>query len=232
MQEKTFKAVIPQSWSEVTLEKYLKYRKTIDMYKDDDEDEGPDKSLLIALDILCEIPPTYLPSLSLDKIKLINDDLNSFMSKSDFELQRFITIDGIEYGFEPNLSEMSYGAYLDISKNDTIGMDKNWPKIMAILYRKVAKKELNKAGDTKYYEIENYTGKEDDAPFLKTGMDVNFGCMFFFINLSRDLLQSTMKSLMESEEIQPALSSIMGKNGEAIRQLLNSPMGTSLNSMK
>ena len=42
------------------------------------------------------------------------------LQKTDYPLQRNITIEGVEYGFEPNLSKMPYGAYLDISNFDTI----------------------------------------------------------------------------------------------------------------
>lgn len=219
--EQTIKLVIPQSWSEINLETYLKYRKTIDMYKDDVDSDEDDKSLIIALDILCGIKPEWIGQLQLDTIKTINEDLASFLGQTDFELQKFVTIDGIEYGFEPNLSEMSYGAYLDISKYDTISIDKNWPKIMSILYRPVVKKDKN------YYEIKPYTGKEDDTIFLKSDMKVNLGCLFFFINTLKDLQLYIQKSLMEEPETQQLFKSIMGKSGAATLRLLNSQMETS-----
>lgn len=221
MNEQLVKVTIPQSWDEITLETYLKYRKTIDMYKDDVDAEDDDKSFMIALDILCGIKPEMITQIPLDKLKIIQQDLIGFIGNADFELERFITIEGIEYGFEPNLSEMAYGAYLDISKYDTISIDKNWPKIMSILYRPVVKKDKN------YYDIKPYTGKEDESLFLKTNMKVNFGCLFFFINISKNLQLSTQKSLMAEQETLHLFKSIMGKSGEGILQLLNSQTETS-----
>jgi hypothetical protein len=130
------------------------------------------------------------------------------MSETKFDLQRIITIDGIEYGFEPNLSNMSYGAYLDISKYDNITIDTNWTKIMAILYRPI----LSKSG--KLYEIKEYTGMEDDTIFLKTTMDINFGCIGFFLHLSKDLALYTLKSLKEGQEMNLLLQSIMERSGK------------------
>jgi hypothetical protein len=183
MEEVKVKVRIPTNWNDITLETYLKYRKTLELYKDDDEDEFDmiDRSIIIALDILCGVAPNFLSQMPVEMLSHVMDSLNKFMADTTFDLQRIITIDGIEYGFEPNLSNMAYGAYLDISKYDNITIDNNWQKIMAILYRPI----VSKTG--KLYEIKEYTTMEDDTIFLKTTMDVNFGCIGFFLHLSRDL---------------------------------------------
>lgn len=225
MSEQIVSVTIPQSWSEITLEKYLKYRKNLDMFKDDEDYN--EQTLLIALDILCGVDTQYITKIGLDNLKLIQEDLSSFMGKTDFELKRLITVNGIEYGFEPNLSNIAYGAYLDISKHDTIAIDNNWQKIMAVLYRKV------KSKSGKYYDLEPYTGNEDYEWVKNTTMDINYGCLFFFINLSKDLVLSTLKSLKKEEwETHQLLKSIMGKNGEGMLQLLNLQMETSQSSIR
>jgi hypothetical protein len=225
MSEQIVSVTIPQSWSEITLEKYLKYRKNLDMFKDDEDYN--EQTLLIALDILCGVDTQYISKIGLDNLKLIQEDLSSFMGKTDFELKRLITVNGVEYGFEPNLSNIAYGAYLDISKHDTIAIDNNWQKIMAVLYRKV------KSKSGKYYDIEPYTGNEDDEWVKNTTMDINYGCLFFFINLSKDLVLSTLKSLKKEDwETHQLLKSIMGKNGEGMLQLLSSQMETSQSSIR
>jgi len=225
MSEQIVSVTIPQSWSEITLEKYLKYRKNLDMFKDDEDYN--EQTLLIALDILCGVDTQYISKIGLDNLKLIQEDLSSFMGKTDFELKRLITVNAVEYGFEPNLSNIAYGAYLDISKHDTIAIDNNWQKIMAVLYRKV------KSKSGKYYDIEPYTGNEDDEWVKNTTMDINYGCLFFFINLSKDLVLSTLKSLKKEDwETHQLLKSIMGKNGEGMLQLLSSQMETSQSSIR
>jgi hypothetical protein len=133
-----------------------------------------------------------------------------FLQNSDYSLQRFVQIDGVEYGFEPNLSQMSYGAYLDCIKWDTITIDKNWSKIMSILYRPVKKKV------GLLYEIEPYSGVVDEKKFLETGMDVNFGALFFFIDLLKTLSNSILKSMKDQMEIFPQLNTILERNGNPI----------------
>jgi hypothetical protein len=214
MEEVKVKVRIPTNWNDITLETYLKYRKTLDLYKDDDEDDIDmiDKSIIIALDILCGVAPNFASQMPIEMLQHVMDSLNSFMSKTEFDLQRIITIDGIEYGFEPNLSNMTYGAYLDISKYDKITIDNNWTKIMSILYRPI----VSKSG--KLYEIKEYTGMEDEKLFLKTTMDTNFGCISFFLHLRSDLALYTLKSLKEGGETNLLLQSIMERSGKDIPQ--------------
>jgi len=214
MEEVKVKVRIPTDWNDITLETYLKYRKTLDLYKDDDEDELDmiDKSIIISLDILCGVAPNFASQMPIEMLQHVMDSLNKFMTETKFDLQRIITIDGVEYGFEPNLSNMAYGAYLDISKYDKITIDNNWQKIMAILYRPI----LSKSG--KLYEIKEYTGTEDDTIFLKTTMDINFGCIGFFLHLSKDLALYTLKSLKEGQEMNLLLQSIMERSGKGTPQ--------------
>jgi hypothetical protein len=145
---------------------------------------------------------------------MIRTDVANFINNVDLPLQRFIYIDGIEYGFEPNLSNMTYGAFADITKYNTIQIDDNWANIMSILYRPVDKRQ----GDM--YTIKPYTGELNPKLFLEVGMDVHFGALFFFVNLWRNLQSSILKSTMRGE-IPHNIKSILGKNGERIQQLLN-----------
>jgi hypothetical protein len=155
----------------------------------------------------------------------IRNDLVNFINKTDLDLQRFIYIDGVEYGFEPNLSNMTYGAFADITKYNTIQIDDNWTNIMSILYRPVDKRQ----GDM--YTIKPYTGQLNPKLFLEVGMDVNFGALFFFLNLSMDLLNFTLKSTMQME-LPPNIKLTLEKSGEHIQRLLNLRQETFLKSMK
>lgn len=214
MEEVKVKGRIPTNWNDITLETYLKYKKTLELYKDDeaDEDDILDKSIIIALDILCGVAPVYAQQMPIKILNHVMDTLNSFMANQQYDLQRIIKIGDTEYGFEPNLSNMAYGAYLDISKYDTISIDKNWTKIMSILYRPI----VSKSG--KLYEIKEYTGLEDDSVFLNTTMDINFGCISFFLRIANDLATFTLKS-SKGETVTSLLSKlIMEKSGKDIPQ--------------
>ena len=210
------KIVVPTDWSAVTLETYLKLQKDLEIYKDED---GAYTAVLFHH--LCSLPVDVISKLDIDTYSKIKRDLAGFMNSTEYPLQRIITLDGVEYGFEPNLSQMSYGAYVDISKYESLTIDEKWSEIMSILYRPVKRKQ------GKLYEIESYKGEIDKEKFLKVGMDVHFGAVFFFKNLLMDLLKDIQKSLMQSQEIPHNIKSILARNGNLTHLSTNLPKVTS-----
>jgi hypothetical protein len=207
--KKEIELTIPTDWAGVTLKKYLALRADIETYKDDEEAVSA-----VMLLHLCGLQPNYLKSLPLDTYNEIKSTLTNFINNIELPLQKFITIDGIEYGLEPNLSKMAYGAYADITKYKTLEINNDWASIMNILYRPVKRKK----GD--YYEIDTYTGNTDADKFLNVGMDVHFGTLFFFLNLSTDLLTSILNST-KLQETHPNIKSILERSGQLIQQSLN-----------
>ena len=207
--KQTITIEIPTSWKDVTLKQYLLMQADLENYRDDEEAQTA-----LMLHHLCKIQPEYLKGLSADAYNLLRAKLGEFVSPEGIELKRFVYIDGTEYGFEPNLSKMSYGAYADITQWDTITIDKNWAKIMDILYRPVTKKK----GDR--YGIEAYTGEIDENKWLDVDMETHWGTLFFFVHLQRDLLNATQKYL-KGMELPPNIKSTLVKSGEVMQRLLN-----------
>ena len=200
---------IPTDWSSVTLKKYLTLQKDMSNYADDEEAQTA-----LMLSHLCGLNAEYINSLSIEDYNSVRIALEGFVNDTEYPLQKIIKVDGKEYGFEPNLSQMAYGAYVDISKFGQLTIDDNWSKIMSILYRPVT----DKKGDM--YSIEAYKGEIDDKLFLSVNMDVQFGALFFFVNLLTDLLSGTLKSL-KVEELPPNIKLILEKSGEITKRLLN-----------
>jgi len=218
--KKELELKIPTSYNGITLKRWLALQKEIKNYAGDDE-----AVTAVMLQHLCGLDPIYFRGLSIDDYKLIKETLNSFMTKVDLPLQEHITIDGIEYGFEPNLSQMSYGAYADITKFNDIAIDDNWGKIMNILYRPIEHKK------GKMYSIKTYEADSNWEKFLDVPMDVHFGALFFLLNLHTELVSSILNSLKEAE-LHPSIKSILARSGQLIQQSLSSPMGTSLDLTK
>jgi hypothetical protein len=211
---KTLTIEIPTSWKDVTLKQYLALQADLEAYRDDEEAQAA-----LMLYHLCGLDAEYLKKLSAESYNKVRGKLNEFISPESIELQQFVTIDGIEYGFEPNLSKMSYGAYADITKWDTIAIDKNWAKVMSILYRPVTKKQKER------YDIETYDGNIDETKWLDVNMEVHWGALFFFVRLQMDLLNGILKSLKE-EELHPSMKSILARSGELMQQSLSWPMAS------
>ena len=213
--QKEIELKVPTSYADITLKKWLAMSKDLANYKDEEE-----AVTALMFMHLCGLDLQYTQKLSVDSYNTLKAELISFMNNTDLPLQRFVTIDGIEYGFEPNLSEMAYGAYSDITTFKNLTIDDNWSKIMSILYRPVTNKR-NKG----MYSIKTYDGKMEHEKFLGVTMDVHFGALFFFVHLSMDLLNFTLNSMTQTEY--PAnLKQILEKSGTLIQQSYLSPMET------
>tara|TARA_R110000803_G_scaffold84955_1_gene151224 strand:+ start:1683 stop:2363 length:681 start_codon:yes stop_codon:yes gene_type:complete len=215
--KKEINIVVPTDYSAISLTQYLKIQKDLDDYKDDSQ--AQDAFLLYNL---CNITPEVARNLDNDTVEKIKEDLYTLLNKQDYDLQKFITIDGVQYGFEPNLSEMSYGAYLDISKSSSVSLDKFWSRILSILYRPVTKKK------GALYEIKPYNPKDviDEKKWLDVNMDFHFGTYFFFIHTLTDLQNAILKYLTEQaskQEMQhPHIKQTLQLSGDLINQLQSS----------
>ncbi len=214
--KKEIEIVVPTDYSAVSLKKYLKIQEDLETYKDDKE--AQDAFLLYNI---IGLTPEVIIKLDSDTITSIKDDLYKFLGKTDFELQKFVDIDGVKYGFEPNLSKMAYGAYLDLSSYQNIALDKNWASIMNILYRPVTKTK------GALYSIEPYSNDKQDNTnkWLDVNMDIHFGCFFFFNRILKELTKDTLKSLreeaLEDPAVNPHTKRILQESGALINRLLS-----------
>jgi hypothetical protein len=207
--KKEIEISIPQGYEDITLKKYLTLQKELKNYEGEEDAQS---ALLVTY--LCGIDADVLSGLGKNDYNTISNELAEWISKTDFNLQRFLTIDGVDYGFEPNLSNIAYGAYADLTQYGTLTIDDNWAKIMSILYRPITKR----VRDT--YEIQKYNGEIDGDKFLDVSMDIHFGTLFFFVHLSTDLAKSILNSTKEVE-FPHNIKSILEKSGELMQQSWN-----------
>ena len=198
---------VPTDWSAVTLSKYIELMRDLKSFEDDVEAQTA--TLFYHL---CGLQPNILPKLDAETFLRIKDDLYSFIGNNQLPLQQKITLNGIQYGFYPNLSKIEYGAYVDISKYNEMELDEKWAEVMSILYRPITKTI------GKLYEVEPYTGHIDKDLWLGVTMDIHFGAWFFFINLSKELLKGILNSTKEMG-LPPNIKSILERSGEVIQQL-------------
>lgn len=203
--KKEIQIIVPKDFSAVTLKDYLLMMKDLEAYEDNE-----DAKTAVLFHHLCKIPVEWIQKLDVKTYMGIKNDLINLVNKVEYPLKRIIEVDGILYGFEPDLSNMSYGLYVDISSYGSLNIDENWAELMSLLYRKVTVK----TGE--FYDIEQYSGIKNRAPFLDLSMDIHLGALFFLRNLLRDLLKNTQKSLKEEMETLPNINTILERSGNPI----------------
>ncbi len=131
-----------------------------------------------------------------------------YLSKQDNRLTKFVTIDGVKYGFHPNLSNISTGEFADL---DSLCQDfnENLHLIMSVLYRPVILEKLGK------YQIKPYEGEiEERGELFKNKMPANIvnGALVFFWTLGNDYLKN-MQEYSEGEQEATSNSSSQNDGG-------------------
>jgi hypothetical protein len=104
--------------------------------------------------------------------------------------QRF-KIKDLEFGFIPNLEEISFGEYVDLEKY--LQDVSTFHKAMAVMYRPI--KETFKDR----YSIHDYNGSDEYSDLMKFApLQIVKGANVFFWTLEKDLLQATL-TFLETE---------------------------------
>jgi hypothetical protein len=196
------KLTIPENLSEITLGQYQKFLSI--------EEPNNEDILLCFLDLsIDEINNIPLKDVE-DITKMI---MGCFENRQDVFKQTF-KLNGINFGFIPNLDDITYGENKDITSyiNDWEKMN----KAMAVLYRPIEQKQGNK------YRIEDYKGSHVYSELMKQmPLDVVFGSMVFFYNLTNELLKAIPNYLQKEIQMEQMQGQISVENGEAIQNYMH-----------
>ena len=133
------------SWSEVTLEKWLKLIES--------KTESSTVEAVETLEALSDMPKKIIKALSVKDVAFLMNKIGKLQTKKDSVLIKTFKINGVEYGMHPNLDDITLGEYADIETFIKNGVEKNMPEIMAILFRPI----IERKGEA--YTIEAYDGE-------------------------------------------------------------------------
>lgn len=196
---------IPTHLNEITLGQYQKFLKIAR----DNEDETFIKQKMIQ--IFCNVELSYINHFSFNTVNEITNKINVLFDVKDFKLAQRFNFKGKEFGFIPNLDDITFGEYTDLD-NYIVDWD-NMHKAMAVLYRPIVQKSFRKT-----YDIEKYEGSDKySESMLDLPLDIVFGANVFFYNLGNELLLSTLNYLEENPQVTKILSKHnLEKSGDGI----------------
>ena len=197
---------IPTSLKDITLRQYKKYLKL--------EDSVEDERFLNAkmIEIFCSVPLDKVMLLKVKDSTEISGIISDTFEEKPSLVKRF-ELNGVEYGFQPQLDELTLGEYIDL---DTfIGDWDNMEKAMNVLYRPIIVKLKDK------YNIDKYVVGNEEF-LLDMPMDAVLSSIFFLWNLGLDL-SKTMTNYLEEGETK-ALTQYLNSqaNGVGINQFTHS----------
>lgn len=168
-----------KSWSDVTLEKWMRL-----LEKEAGTEIEQTQELI---NMMADIPTKILNKLSLAHVVDIFKKCSDRQAKQSTYLRKIVKINNDEYGFIPDLEEITLGEYADLEQYIKIDVNRNLHKIMAILFRPIIDK------DKSYYTIAPYdsatTGIRANK-FLQMKAEQVQNALLFFWTFVRELLSN------------------------------------------
>lgn len=189
---------VPESIAEIPL---LNYQKFLKVQKSSDDQEFIAQKMI---EIFCGIELKDVAKIKLIDMNNLVEHFNKIFSAKPVFYQRF-KLKEMEFGFIPNLEEISWGEYIDLEHH--LNDWEEFHKAMAVMYRPITKTHKDK------YDIAPYTASEDWHELMKfMPMEIAISARVFFYDLGIELLSSTLSYL----EIQ--MSKMKSRKGRRISQ--------------
>ena len=194
---------IPTELNEIKLSQYQAFLK---IAKDNTDEEFLHQKMV---QTFCGIDLKEVAEIRYKEVIEITESLGKMFDVKNHKFINRFKMGGVEFGFIPNLDDMTFGEYTDL---DTYINDwEQMHKAMAVLYRPIKKNGLNGT-----YDIEKYNGSITYSDVMKHApLDVVFGANVFFYTLGNELLKSTMTYLENSKEMKDILQQHNSENGGA-----------------
>lgn len=215
---------IPTDLNEITLGQYQEFVKV---------KEGTNDSEMLAekmIQIFCGIELKEIINIKYTEVTKLVAHFNKLFSETPKFAPTF-KIKDMEFGFIPDLQNISFGEYVDLEENL-----KSWDtyhKAMAVMYRPI--KQKVKGG----HELIEYTGTAEFSDLMKFApLGVTLSSSVFFWNLGSELLQGTIVYLEQQIAKSPKVLEILAKqhnfknNGDGINQFMRSLREMSANLTK
>ena len=181
----SMKLSIPGKFSEITLNTFIEWHKA--------------KNDLQRVMAITGKGAAEIKQLKAESIKEIVKTVNEVLELTTATHARILKDAGLEYGFIPDLTNMTYGEHVDLSAYaKTIwGQEPNdytnLPDLMAILYRPL----IARVNDR--YEIKKYDSERVDHKkvILSMSMDKVQGALLFFSNIRKKLVNDSLPFLVQ-----------------------------------
>ena len=205
---------VPTSLNEIPLKHYQDFLK---VQRDSTDEEFVAQKMV---EIFCGIRLVEVVKIKLTSLNELIAHFTQLFNQVPKFTPKF-KIGDIEFGFIPELEEITFGEYVDLDSH-LQSWDK-FHKAMAVLYRPIK----TRSGDK--YEIAEYNPNKDMEELMQYApLDVCIAASVFFWTLESDLLQATLNYLETEMKKENSLSQTLAKqlnlanDGDGISQFMHS----------
>ena len=180
-----------KSWNDVTLDKWVKLISK--------KEKTKSQEALDTISVLSDLRKKVINELGIQDVSIILKKIAYLQQEDNSKLKKIFKLNDIDYGFHPNLEEITLGEYADIETYLKNGIENNLTELMAVLYRPITER------DGKDYSIEAY-GISDTRMRAKKlekmkASDVNNALVFFWIFANELLIVLQEFLMLQNQEI-------------------------------
>ena len=203
------KLTIPTSLNEIKLKDYIRFMNVV---KGSNDTEFINQKMV---ECFCGIDLKDVAKISLSDLDNLVEHFNKLFEQKTKFINRF-TLNGVEFGFIPNLDKITNGEYMDIDSN--ISDVNNYHILMGIMYRPITNKYKDR------YQIEPYEAKEEYFELMKDlTLDIVLPALVFFYHLGTQLLKVLPRFLEEEmNKMSTQKNTNLGKSGDGINAYIHS----------
>tara|TARA_R110002033_G_scaffold1510_7_gene13105 strand:+ start:1318 stop:2010 length:693 start_codon:yes stop_codon:yes gene_type:complete len=166
---------VPTNINDITLGEFQKF----DVINIENQDS--DFLLHKTIEIFCGIDLNIVSKFPLKDAEDIESEIAGVLSQETPHTTQF-ELEGVKYGFIPDLSQMSLGEYIDLE--DALKETKTFHKAMSVMYRPIVKSFSN------LYTIESYDASPDRQELMKSApLGIASSAVVFFYHIVKELLE-------------------------------------------
>jgi hypothetical protein len=215
---------VPTSLNEIPLKHYVDF---LNVQKGSNDEEFIAQKMI---EIFCGIRLADVAKIKMTSLNEMVQHFTDLFSQTP-KFQQTFKVGDIEFGFIPNLEEITFGEYVDLESH--LQSWDTYNKAMAVMYRPIKTRIKDK------YEIHEYTPSKDHQELMQFApLDVCIAASVFFYNLGNELLTATLNYLEKQMKKDKSLSATLVKqlnlpnDGDGISLYMDSLKETLQSSMK
>ena len=210
------KVTLPDSLEEITI---AQFKKLMELTAIEDEKE----QAVAIVGYFCNLSRAEVLTMHANDFEAVVSHLMGLTSiEKRYGLERFITMGGVEYGFHPNLKNITVGEFADLEQYCGDDAYQHLEAVMSILYRPVKEKHGI------FYTVEPYEGAKPDK-FMQFPFTAALGALAFFLTSAT---QRQAASPNSSKEEKAQASARSGAGTRASTTSLEGTFSTLRQSLK
>ena len=216
------KIKVPTSLNEIALKDYQAF---VSLQTNSNDEVFISQKMI---ELFCGISLSEVVNIKLSSVNELVQHFTKLFSEKPLFQNRF-KIGEIEFGFIPDLEEITFGEYVDLETH--LQSWETYHKAMAVMYRPITTKLKDK------YDIEKYAPNKDMDELMKFApLDICLSASLFFWTLGSELLTASMNYLENNltEEMRTNLATKLNlpNGGDGIKAYMHSLKATLQNMTK